>query len=162
MFGIRRRRHTCRMTDSTRRRVLRRAAEVPSALVDEMVEDMAVRMDRSPEARRCTGLSFSFAVTDRRLATARYEVGTAGEVSLTRDDPSPSTFSFAAETDVFDAVLRGHQSALGALLRGRIRLHGSFSHVRAILRMMPAVTRSYVAARTALIERYNRRYDFRF
>jgi putative sterol carrier protein len=150
------------MSESTRPRVLRRAAEVPASLIDEVVEDMAVRMDRSPEARQCAGLSFSFAVTDRRLAAARYEIGGTGRVTVTRDDPSPSTFRFAAESDIFDAVLRGHENALGALLRRRIRLHGSFSHLRSLLRMMPSVTRSYVAARQALIERYAGRYEFRF
>lgn len=155
-------RHTRRMTAPPRPRILRRAVEVPEALVDEMLLDMAKRMTATPEARRCDGLSFTFAVSDRSIPTSRYSVGARGRVSLTRGDDRVSTFTFTGETDTFDAVLRGMESAIAALIRRRIRLHGSFSHVRSLLRMMPAVTRAYNDARAALIERHQERYDFRF
>jgi hypothetical protein len=128
----------------------------------EMIENMAALMHGSHEARQCEGLSFTFSVSDRRLPNARYAVGARGAVSVSRDDHRPSTFTFTGETDRFDAVLRGMDSAIVALVRRRVHLRGSMSHILSLLRMMPAVTRAYNQARETLIERYAAMYDFRF
>jgi hypothetical protein len=145
-----------------RRRILRSAAEVPSALIDEIAEDMAARMDGSDEARQCGGLSFSYVVSDRRLPIYRYSVAEDGGVSLARHDSQPSTFAFHGDADSFDAVLRGLSNPLRALVTGRVRLHGSLFHIRGLLRMMPAVERAYTQAREDMIRRHQERYDFRF
>ena len=145
-----------------RRRVLHSAADVPTALVEEIVDDMAVRMSRTPEARACIGLSFTYVLEGRRLPRYRYVIGAEGAVALSRDDPSASTFTFSSDSDTFDAVLRGQSNALKALLTGRVRLHGSLWHVRQLLRMMPAVERAYSLSREAMLRRHEDRYDFRF
>jgi putative sterol carrier protein len=150
------------MEASASPRVLTRAADVPGELVDEVVADMAERMDRSDAAQHCGGLSFAFVFTDRRLPEYRYAVGDDGEVTLTRDDATAATFTFSGASDTFDAVLRGHSNALKALLTGRVRLHGSMWHIRELLRMMPVVERAYGEARSAMIRRHRDRYDFRF
>lgn len=142
--------------------VLRSATELPVALVDEVIEAMAASMSGSPEARRCDGLSFAFTVNDHPVAPARYAIGRGGRVRLTRADPTPATFHFTGPAAVFDTVLLGEQSAVMALLRRRIQLHGSLSHVRDLLRMMPSVSRAYTEAREGLVERYAEEYDFRF
>lgn len=145
-----------------RRRVLRSAEEVPAALIEEIVDDMAARMSGTPEARACVGMSFTYALEGRRLPRFRYAIGADGAVSLTRDDDAPSTFTFSADSDTFDAVLRGQSNALKALLTGRVRLHGSLWHLRQLLRMMPAVERAYTLSREAMLRRHEDRYDFRF
>ena len=139
------------------------ATEIPADMVDEVIEEMAERLDGSPEARSCDGLSFAFTILDHSVLPARYAVTRRGRVVLTRDDPSPASFHFAGPADAFDTVLRGRQSPLGAVLRRRIHLRsGSLSHFRQLLRMMPAVNRAYEDSRTGLIERYAELYDFRF
>jgi hypothetical protein len=145
-----------------RRRVLPSAAEVPASLVDEIIDDMAVRMSGSAEARRCQGLSFTFEISDIDIRPARYAVASRGAVRLTRSRTAASTFSFTGPADAFDGILRGRQSALSAILGRRVRLRGSLLHLRQILRMLPAVHRAYNDARDALIERYRDHYDFRF
>lgn len=150
------------METRRRRRVLHGASEVPVPLVEELVEDMAVRMAGTDEARKCAGLSFTYVLEGRRLPRYRYAVGDGGRVSLTRDDASSSTFTFVGDVDTFDSVLRGQTNALKALLTGRVRLHGSLWHIRGLLRMMPAVERAYTQARAAMFERHQDRYDFRF
>jgi hypothetical protein len=130
--------------------------------VAEMIEEMAVLMSGSPEARQCEGLSFTFSVIDRRMPNARYVVGARGAVSVSRADRRASTFTFTGETDRFDAILRGMESAFVALVRRRIHLRGSMSHILSLLRMMPVVTRTYMEARAALIERHTATYEFRF
>jgi putative sterol carrier protein len=150
------------MEERRRRRVLRSAAEVPVALVEEIVDDMAARMSGTPEARACVGLSFTYVLEGRRLPRYRYEIGADGAVSLTRDDASASTFTFSGDSDTFDSVLRGQSNALKALLTGHVRLHGSLWHVRGLLRMMPAVERAYSLSRDAMVRRHEDRYDFRF
>lgn len=150
------------MEEQGRRRVLRSAADVPIAVVEEMADDMAVRLDGTPEARRCAGLSFAYVVSDRRLPLYRYDVGDGGSVTLTRSDTAPATFVFTATIGAFDEVLRGRANALLALVTGRVRLEGSLLRIRGLLRIMPVVERCYVAARDAAIERHAERYDFRF
>ena len=145
-----------------RRRVLHGASEVPVPLIEELVEDMAVRMEATDEARQCAGLSFTYVLEGRRVPRFRYAVAEGGHVLLTRDDASTSTFTFTGDVDTFDAVLRGQANALKALLTGRVRLHGSLWHIRGLLRMMPAVERAYTQARAAMVERHQDRYDFRF
>jgi putative sterol carrier protein len=150
------------METPRRRRVLHGATDVPSALIGEIVDDMASRMDRSDEARQCAGLSFSYVVSDRRLPVYRYEVAEGGRVTLAHDDRRPSTFTFSGDAETFDAVLRGLANPLKALLTGRVRLHGSLWHIRSLLRMMPAVERAYTQAREDMIQRHQDSYDFRF
>jgi putative sterol carrier protein len=145
-----------------RRRILRTAADVPKTLVEEIVDDMAARMDGSDEARDCAGLSFTYVVKDRKLPTYRYIVGPGGRITLVRDDPQSSTFTFVGDQITFDAVLRGQLNALKALLTGRVRLNGSLWHIRALLRMMPAVERAYTQSRDDMIRRHQELYDFRF
>jgi putative sterol carrier protein len=145
-----------------RRRVLRTASEVPVALVEEVVEEMAVRMDGSDESRQCVGLSFTYVIEGRRLPRYRYVIGEGGTVTLMRGDDTASTFTFSGDADTFDAILRGQSNALKALLTGRVRLHGSLWHVRQLLRMMPAVERAYTQARGEMVRRHRERYDFRF
>lgn len=145
-----------------RRVVLYSATEIPAELVDEVIEEMAARMSGSEESRRCEGLSFTFTVSDHLVLPARYAVGRAGRVRLTRDDATPASFHFKGPADVFDGVLRGHHNALAALLRRRIELSGSLGQVRQLLRMMPSVHRAYEDARQGMIERHAQRYDFRF
>ena len=145
-----------------RRRVLRSASEVPAALVDEIIDDMAARMSGSPEARNCEGLSFSFEIEDLGVRPARYAVGGRGLVRLSRGGRAASTFSFTGPAEAFDRILRGQQNALTAILGRRIRLRGSLLHLRQITRMLPAVHRAYNDARDALIERNRDGYDFRF
>jgi len=147
---------------ASRRIVLSSATDLPVELIDEVIEEMAERMSGSSEARRCDDLSFTFTVSDHTVAPARYAVGRGGRVRLTRDDPTPASFHFTGPADVFDTVLRGHQSALTALLRRRIQLSGSLGHVRQLLRMMPSVHRAYEAARQGMVDRHADRYDFRF
>ena len=150
------------MEEAGRRRVLRSAADVPVTVVEEIADDMAVRLDGTAEARTCAGLSFAYVVSDRRVPRYRYDVGDGGSVTLTRRDAAPATFVFTATVGTFDDVLRGRANALLALVTGRVRLQGSFLRIRGLLRMMPAVERCYVAARDAAIERHADRYDFRF
>lgn len=150
------------MPDGARPRVLRSAAEVPIALVDEIIEDMAERMSGTDEARRCQGLSFRYRVTDRRIAAARYDVGAGGSISLSRDDKGSCTFTFTGESEAFDQILRGQANALAAVMTRRVHMHGSLWHIRGLLRMMPAVNRAYSDAREAMIARHADRYDFRF
>ncbi|HET9052429.1 MAG TPA: hypothetical protein VFO60_12065 [Candidatus Dormibacteraeota bacterium] len=150
------------MDEAPRRRVLRTAAEVPVALVEEIADDMAVRLSGTVEARSCAGLSFSYVVSDRRVPRYRYAVGEGGGVTLTRRDSAPSTFVFTATVGTFDDVLRGRASALVCLLTGRVHLTGSFLRIRSLLRLMPAVERAYVAARRSVIDRHADRYDVRF
>jgi putative sterol carrier protein len=150
------------METRRRRRVLRSATEVPVPLVEELVADMAVRMDGTDEARQCAGLSFTYVLEGRSMPRFRYAVGDGGQVLLTRDDAASSTFTFAGDVDTFDAVLRGQANALKALLTGRVRLHGSLWHIRGLLRMMPVVERAYTQARAAMVERHLDSYDFRF
>lgn len=148
---------------SDRRRVVVVAAtDLPTELVDEVIEEMAARMSGSAEARSCVGLSFAFSVVDHPVAQARYAVGGQGRVRLTRDDATPATFHFSGPAQTFDLVLSGRQSAVGALLRRSIRLQGSLTHVRQLMRMMPSVHRAYNQARVGLVERHSARYDFRF
>lgn len=141
--------------------MLRSAADVPVALLDEVIEDMARRMNGTEEARRCDGLSFTFVVADRRLAPAHYAVGTRGHVTVVRS-ALPATFTITGDSHVYDAVLRGHRSAVMAIVRGHVHLHGSLSHILSLLRMMPAVERAYRDAREALIRRHADRYEFAF
>jgi hypothetical protein len=150
------------MPTTPRRRILQSAGEVPIALIDEVIDDMAARMAGTQEARKCEGLSFSYRVTDRRVSLARYDVQPRGRIVLTRNDSSPTTFSFSGAADAFDQVLRGQAHALTALMTRRIHLHGSLLHIRGLLRMMPAVHRAYSDAREAMIQRHADRYDFRF
>jgi hypothetical protein len=147
---------------ASRRIILASATELPVELIDEVIEEMAVRMSGSAEARNCDGLSFTFTVSDHSVAPARYAVGRGGRVGLTRADPAPASFHFSGPADVFDTVLRGRQNALAALLRRRIHLSGSLSHVRQLLRMMPSVHRAYEDARQGMIDRHTDRYEFRF
>jgi hypothetical protein len=142
--------------------VVASASDMPAALVDEVIEEMAERMSGSTEARSCAGLSFTFSVVDLAVAPAHYSVGAAGRVRLTRDDATPSTFHFTGPAQAFDVVLSGRQSALAALLRRSIRLQGSLTHVRQLLRMMPSVHRAYNQARADLVARHSAGYDFRF
>ena len=150
------------MPTAPRRRILQSAGEVPIALIDEVIDDMAARMAGTEEARKCEGLSFSYRVSDRRVALARYDVQPRGRIVLTRNDSSPTTFSFSGGAEAFDQVLRGQAHALTALMTRRIQLHGSLFHIRGLLRMMPAVHRAYSDAREAMIQRHADRYDFRF
>ena len=138
------------------------ATDLPAELVDEVIAEMATRMSGSPEARSCVGLSFTFTVTDHSVRPAHYAIGRGGRVVLTRDDASEASFHFSGRAEVFDTVLRGHQNALAAVLRRRIHLSGSLSHLRQLLRMMPSVHRAYEDSRQALMERHASRYDFRF
>jgi hypothetical protein len=149
-------------TRPTRRVTLRSAVEMPAELIDEVIVDMAVRMSGSAEARSCDGLSFTFTVSDHTVAPARYAVGRSGRVRLTRGDPEPASFHFIGPAEAFDTVLRGQQNVFAALLRRRIQMQGSLSHVRSLLRMMPSVHRAYEDARQGLMERHAERYDFRF
>ena len=150
------------MAEGTRRRVLRRAGEVPVALVDEIIEQMASAMSGTDEARHCEGLSFAFQIGDRAVPRFRYAVARGGRVTLARGSREDSTFTFTAAADTFDDILRGRSNALRALLSGRVRLHGSLWHIRGLLRMMPAVERAYVASREEMMDRHADRYDFRF
>lgn len=137
------------------------ATDLPVELVDEVIEEMAVRMSGSAEARTCVGLSFAFSVVDHPVAQARYAVDGNGRVRLTRDDATPATFHFTGPAQTFDLVLTGQQSALAALLRRSIRLQGSLTQVRQLMRMMPSVHRAYNQARVGLVERHAARFDFR-
>jgi putative sterol carrier protein len=150
------------MAAAPSRKVLTSAAEVPVPLVDEVIVDMASRMEGTEESRRCAGLSFAFEILDLPLKPARYAVGEAGSIILTRSITDGATFIFRAHSEVFDEVLRGHASALGAILSRRIHMHGSLLHVRGLMRMMPAVNRAYADARDSLVDRHRHRYDFRF
>ena len=150
------------MAQRPRRIVLRSATELPAALIDEVIAEMATSMSGSPEAKKCEGVSFIFAVSDHPVAPARYAIGRGGRVRLTRDDPAPATFRFTGPVAAFDAVLLGRQNALMSLLRRRIHLHGSLAHIRDLLRMMPSVTRAYSQARSDMMERHSGEYDFRF
>jgi hypothetical protein len=143
------------------RRVIHRAAEVPPPIIDEFLGDMAVRMSRTPEARACIGLSFTFVSRDVDVMPARYEVRRGGVVAVQRGGERPSTFTFVSDADTFDSVLRGRTSALVALVARRIHLDGSFSRVRALLRMLPAVQNAYEATREDMIAQY-RQYEFAF
>lgn len=136
--------------------------DLPAALIDEVIEAMAALMSGTPEAQGCDGLSFAFTVTDHSVLPARYQVSRRGRVQLTRDDPGPASFHFSGTVAVFDAVLSGQSNPLAALLRRRIHLQGSLSHVRQLLRMMPSVHRAYGEARADMLERWSDRYDFRF
>lgn len=142
--------------------MLRDASQVPPAMVDEIIVDMAARMSGSAEARSCEGLSFTFEIDDVRVRPARYSIGARGVVRLSRGAGVSATFRFTGPAASFDGILRGHSSALAAILGRRIRLHGSLLQLRRILRMLPAVHRAYNQARDALIDRHGDRYDFRF
>ena len=150
------------MARGTRPHVLHTAADVPPALVDELIGDMRARMSLSPEARRCEGLRFAFELTDVDVAPALYSVGKGGRVTLRRGDTEGATFSFRAGAQAFDDVLQGRGNGFGALMSRHISMRGSLLHIRGILRMLPAVTRAWTEARTALIERHSDRYEFRF
>jgi hypothetical protein len=145
-----------------RRTPVEAPSDLPSALIDEVIEAMAALMSGTPEAQRCDGLSFAFTVTDQPVLPARYEVSRRGRVLLTRDDPTPASFHFSGTVSVFDAVLSGSSNPLAALLRRRIHLQGSLAHVRQLLRMMPSVHRAYGDARADMLDRWSDRYDFRF
>lgn len=136
-------------------------SQVPAALVDEVVVDMSVRMAGGPEARRCSGLSFAFEITDRPVRVARYAVGEDGAVSLTRVATEPATFHFKSDARTLDETLLGRSSAIGAIVARRIAMRGSMFRIRGILRMMPAVNRAYAEARQAMMQRHAGRYDFR-
>ena len=141
--------------------MLRSAADVPAALVDELMAAMAQLMKGTEEAKRCEGLSFSFRLDDVAVRAARYTIGARGSVRLARDDGA-ATFSFHGPADGFDSVLLGRQSALSSILSRRIHMHGSLLHLRQILRMMPAVHRAYAQARADVQARHADRYEFRF
>jgi len=145
-----------------RRTVIRSATEMPAELIDEVIVAMAERMTGSDEARSCAGLSFTFAVSDHDVLPARYAIGRGGRVRLTRDDNEEASFTFSGPADAFDSVLLGKQNALAALLRRRIQLHGSLSHFRQLMRMMPSVHRAYAESRQDLMDRHAAVYDFRF
>lgn len=142
--------------------MLRSAAEVPIALVDEIVDRMAAAMSGSTEARSCGGMSFAYQITDRRMPLLRYAVARDGSVALTRNPDEDSTFTFSGAIDAFDDVLRGRSNALGALLSGKVKLKGSLWHVRGLLRMMPVVERAYLESRELMMDSHSDRYDFRF
>jgi hypothetical protein len=151
------------MAERSRGRVtIRSAGDLPAVLIDEVIVEMADRMSGTPEARRCAGLSFTFIVTEHTVAPARYGVSRGGRVRLTRNGSAPASFHFKGPADIFDSVLRAHQSALWALLRGRIHMRGSLPHIRQLLRMMPSVERAYAESRRGLIERHASDYEIRF
>lgn len=138
------------------------AAELPPQVSDAFIREMARLMSRTPEARACAGLSFAFIARDVDVPAARYEVESDGLVRVRRGRELPATFTFAADAQTFDNVLRGRSNAMVALLRRHIRLDGSFRHVSALLRMMPAVYAAYAQARERMVARYGERYDFAF
>lgn len=142
--------------------LIRSAAELPPQVVDAFVREMARRMSRTPEARACIGLSFTFISCDVDLPAARYEVDSDGVVHVHRGRQLPATFTFAADAQTFDNVLRGRTSAMAALLRRNIRLQGSWRRVTSLLRLMPAVYVAYAQAREQMVARYGERYDFAF
>lgn len=142
--------------------LIRSAAELPPEVIDAFVREMARRMSRTSEARACAGLSFTFISSDVDVPPARYDVDSDGVVRVRRGGELPATFTFAADAQTFDNVLRGRSSAMVALLRRHIRLHGSFRRVSALLRMMPAVYDAYAQARERMVERYGELYDFAF
>ena len=152
---------TIRLMARPRRTLVVSPVDLPVELVDEVIEAMATLMTGSPEAQSCDGLSFSFTVTDHPVHPARYQVLRRGRIRLTRDDPAPASFHFSATLEAFDTVLSGRSNALAALLRRRIHLQGSLSHVRQLLRMMPSVHRAYDEARSDMLDRWSDRYDFR-
>jgi hypothetical protein len=145
-----------------RRRTISAAEMVPRSLIDEMLEDMAVRLSGTAESKRCVGMSVAVALTDKSLPRARYEVRARGRVVLTRGGDAPSTFSFTASAGTADNVLRGISHPLPAILRGQVRFHGSLWHLRQLMHMFPALQRAYVEARAELIERVSDRYRFTF
>jgi hypothetical protein len=142
--------------------LVRSAAELPPQVIDAFIREMARRMSGTPEARACAGLSFTFISCDVDVPPARYDVGRDGVVRVRRGDELPATFTFAADAQTFDDVLRGRSSAMVALLRRHIRLNGSLRRVSALLRMMPAVYLAYAQARERMVARYDGRYDFAF
>lgn len=142
--------------------VLHRAAEVPPAVIDVFLVEMAERLSRTPEARACVGLSFAFITSDVAVRPARYEVRSGGIVAVSRAAGRPATFTFLADAETFDNVLRGRRSALLALLQRHIRCDGSFSRIRALLCMLPALQQAYAATRSQVIARNRQRYVFAF
>lgn len=147
---------------AARRRVIRSAAEVPPALIDGFIGEMAARLSRTPEARECVGLSFAFVSYDVDVMRAVYEVRRGGVVALRRGASLPATFTFVSDAGTFDGVLRGQRSAVVALLRRHVHLDGSLTRLRQLLRMLPAVQQAYLATREHMIEQYRRRYEFAF
>lgn len=143
-------------------RVLHSAAEVPVPLLEDFIAEMAARLSRTPEARSCVGLSFTFITSDVAMPPARYEVGQGGLVAVRRSGSVPSTFTLVSKAETFDGVLRGRQSATAALLRHSIRVDGSLSRILALLRMLPALQQAYAATREQMMVRYSRRYSFAF
>lgn len=150
------------MAARCRPRVLRSAADVPPPLIDVFLAEMARRLSHTPEARACVGLSLAFVTSDVAVRPARYEVRSGGVVAMGRDIGLPSTFTFQSDAETFDNVLRGRQSALVALLRRHIRFDGSFTRVRTLLCMLPALQCAYAATRSQVIARNRQRYVFAF
>lgn len=142
--------------------LIQSAAELPPQVSDAFIREMARLMSHTPEARACAGLSFAFIASDLDAPPARYAVDTDGFVRVRRGRALPATFTFAADAQTFDNVLRGRSSAMVALLRRHVRLEGSFRHVSALLRMMPAVYAAYAQARERMVARYGELYDFAF
>ncbi|HEX6537844.1 MAG TPA: hypothetical protein VF155_01520 [Candidatus Dormibacteraeota bacterium] len=147
---------------AARPRVLHSAAEVPVPLLEDFIADMAVRLSRTPEARSCVGLSFTFVTSDVDMPPARYEVSEGGLVAVRHSGSVPSTFTLVSKAETFDGVLRGTQSATAALLRRSIRVDGSLSRILALLRMLPALQQAYAATREQMVARYSGRYRFAF
>lgn len=142
--------------------VIRSAAELPPPVIDAFITEMATHMSRTPEARSCVGLSFTFISSDVDVPPARYEVGRGGVIHVRRGDRIASTFTFAADADTFDSVLRGSSSAIAALLRRDMRASGSLRRISSLLRMMPALHLAYAQSRERLDARYRSRYRFAF
>ena len=142
--------------------LIQSAAELPAQVTDAFIREMARLMSHTPEARACAGLSFTFISCDVDMPPARYDVDADGVVRVRRGRELPATFTFAADAQTFDDVLRGRSSAMVALLRRHIRLDGSFRRVSALLRMMPAVYAAYAQARERMVARYGELYDFAF
>lgn len=151
-----------RPSQRTRPIVIHSAAEVPVPLIDDFIDEMAAHLSRTREARACSGLTFTFISSDVAVAPARYEVSRSGVVRVQRGTSLPSTFTFLADAETFDSVLRGRRSVLLALLQRRIRLEGSFSRLRTLLRLMPAVQAAYVASRAHMTLQHSGRYEFAF
>lgn len=147
---------------AARRPVIHCAAEVPPALIEGFICEMATRLSRTPEARACVGLSFAFVSCDVAVAPALYEVRSGGVVAVRRGTGRPATFTFVSDANTFDSVLRGRSSALVALLRRRVHLEGSLSRLRQLLRLLPAVQQAYGATREHMIEQHGRRFEFAF
>jgi hypothetical protein len=155
-------RNALNRANRTGRRVLRSAAEMPSPLIDFCITEMAQRLSRTPEARACAGLSFTFISRDVAVAPARYQVCSDGAVEVCRGKSLAATFTFLADADTFDSVLRGRESALLAILQRRVHMEGSLTRFRSLLRMLPAVQEAYCATRLHMIEQHARRYVFAF